>query len=180
MIELIDPHNPIWIPGQPIPKANIELDYRVRNIPALSIRNPRLQRKKMRYDLAMVQKDMIALIIKKYAAEKRFMVDPSHTNVFISARLVFHSKTQTDPAKLKIDLDNCEKLFYDGIQASGLVKNDCQITGKLILKCVTSGQPGFGIHSIAFANSIQEVGRWAMGVIGRIPDVYMQKTGSAP
>jgi len=134
---------PIIIPGQPLSRGNIALDYRLAKVPAHKINNPTLAAKKLRWDKNNAWKDEIAWTIK---AARPQIASPD-VGIGICMDVVFKYKSG-EAHDLCADLDNVEKCIYDAIEKSGIIPNDKQIIQKMIRKRVDKKYPRLIIYSI--------------------------------
>lgn len=153
----------ITIEGEPMPKGNIHINYKTKNIPAARLKNESARQAKARWDKSLQQKDFYTLSLKSYM--NRAGIHPElildDYQVWVSCIYYFQFQKSDNPALKKKDLDNCEKLFQDAMSASGIIKDDSQITFKMIGKQVTRTKPRIEILSIAISDSFAHFGEWA-------------------
>ena len=136
---------PIIIPGNPLSRANINLDYRLAKVPFHKIKNPTLAAKKLRWDKSNQWKDEIAWGIK--AITPKIVPASPDKGIGILMDMVFKYKSG-EAHKLRTDMDNVEKGIYDALEMSGIIPNDKQIIQKMIGKRVDVKVPRLVIYSI--------------------------------
>jgi len=136
---------PLIIPGQPLSRANISMDYRLAKVPFEKIRNPILAAKKLRWDKSNAWKDEIAWSL--LAVTPKIIPASKDMAVGIMMDMVF--KYQSGEAhKLRADMDNVEKGVYDAFESSGVIPDDKQIVQKWVRKRVDKKIPCLIIYSI--------------------------------
>jgi len=158
MIELI--RVPVIIPGEPLSRANISLDYKLKNVPAEKINNPKLREKKKRWDATNSYKDLVVYTLMDYKNANRFQTIRLPYMVFVHLMLVFSFKKSNRPAELRKDLDNCEKLIWDALEASKLIEDDSQVCHKIVHKAVSPDKPRLEIYSIAASQDPANIPNW--------------------
>ena len=65
MIELLK-GGPIIIPVEAVPKANITINYKIKNVPAHKLKNAGARKSKERFDNAMDIRDIMVLHLKSH------------------------------------------------------------------------------------------------------------------
>lgn len=150
MIELIK-GDPLIIDGDPLSKANLSMDYRLKNVPVHKINNGMLAGKKRRFEMCNCYKDLIVWTLRKYfGAGTKYPLLPLDQPVYIAMELCFLYKKKGGKAQhLRKDMDNCEKLIYDALEAAGVYENDSQIVLKIVQKTISSDTPCLKIRSIS-------------------------------
>lgn len=148
------------IPGEPPSRANIGLDYKLKNVPAARIKNKGLRQKKERWDRTNLYKDQLAMLVKNQANLHGIQRAPRDALVWVNLVYYFHSVKHKNPAMLVKDSDNCMKLTKDAIAASGMIENDCQIVHEMITKQVSKEEPRLKILSIAVSDTWAHFDQW--------------------
>lgn len=159
MLELL--REPIVLPYEPPSKANIAFDYRLKNVPAHLIRNKGLAAKKRRLDMCNTYKDVLAYTVKAKCTWKvlRCAKVAIHLSFYFAPKS--KKKPELNPALLKKDCDNVEKLVWDALEAAGLFEGgDHQVCHHITDKYIDADLPRLVIHSIAVIEKPADLVDW--------------------
>jgi len=159
MIEMI-PGSSLIIPGDPPPRANLKIDYKLKGMPTHRIKNVNLRKQKERWDASNAYNDTLALLLRSQRNKHGLPSIPEGWLVFVHMIMFFSFKKSDNPADLTRDIDNAEKGVFDAIQKSGVIADDKQIVFKLVGKQVTEKNPRLEILSIAGTQHWSDFGPW--------------------
>lgn len=166
MIELIQINNPIVVIGNPIPKGNTTIDYRLKNVPAEKIKNLTMRQKKKRWDDMLRYQSRVAYACRMYAKRVGWVTPDKTANIAIAVEYRFECTKYKNPAFVKTDLENAQKLIGDAIEDSGIILNDKQICFQLLEKtAVEKGKGAVVIYSLAvLENGRLDFDKWLSGL----------------
>jgi len=168
LIELFP--EPFIIEGDIPSRANIGMNWKLKNVPAEKIKNKNLRMAKQRLDNVYASKDYLVLMLKSYKSRNQIPDLPENSLIWICMNVYFKYKkaakgaTETD---LKKDLDNAEKWIFDSFTASGIIPDDKNIVMKLVGKQVSSTKPRIEIVSLVATNSWANLPKWMASAADR-------------
>ena len=180
MEELLGRQVPMVVPGEIPSRANIDLNYKLRNVPAHRITNAALRSKKLRWDSSNNWKDVASLLLRSHVAKYSGGAAPLGQSVAVAMRIVFPYQKAGEkkhlgklgPQHLKRDMDNVEKAIFDAVAGSLVIADDCQVIAKIVHKSITTDpkEARLEIWSIARVTTDDDLLQWhwhvmaAMGV----------------
>ena len=165
MIELLP--ETLVILGDCPSKANLSLDWKLKNVPSFKIKNPGLRGKKKRYEEICQYQDYLRLTCQSFKNKHRIPDVPAGNMVFISMIIFFEYKKISQkkhsglgPQDFSRDMDNAEKLIYDTLATAGLYSDDKVIVQKVVTKQVTATKPRLEIVSLCHTASFSDFIKW--------------------
>jgi len=151
MIEVVK--GTITIPGDPPSRANIQMDYRLKNVPLHKIKNKNLKAQKLKWLKTNEYKDHLAWIVQQHAS----CAIPKGHAVYVAMKMFFLYKKKGGIVQdLRKDIDNVEKLVNDALEKSGVIDDDKRICLKIVEKAVVKEHPRLEIYSIAGVENVSE------------------------
>ena len=165
MIELLP--ETLVILGDCPSKANLSLDWKLKNVPSHKIKNPGLRGKKRRYEEICQYQDYLRLSCQSFKNKHRIPDIPAGDMVFISMILFFEYKkiaqkkhSGLGPQDFSRDMDNAEKLIYDTLASAGLYSDDKVIVQKVVTKQITATKPRIEIVSLCHTKELSDFMKW--------------------
>lgn len=160
MIEMLT--HPLIIPVEAVPKANINIHYRLKNVPSHKIKNESNRKAKERWDRALNTSDFMRYTLESERNRRGFFHEVKRSDkVWLAVIYYFEYQKSINEAMLIKDTDNCDKLTRDVMAKAGYMPNDCQISFQMTGKQVVKESPKIEILSFTVSDSWQHFMDWS-------------------
>jgi Holliday junction resolvase RusA-like endonuclease len=174
MIRELLPHK-VVIPGDAPSRANLNLNYKLKGVPAHKIRNKSQASAKRRFDHIMACKDAVSIIIRNEANKAKIRPARELEKIFVALVLYFKAK-DPDETKLRKDGDNAQKWILDSLTQSLLIPDDKNIVCTILLKRVDFKNPRIEILRLSASDNLDDIPAWVTETAKLIPKSISEST----